>query len=380
MASDASDPLIQELRRKMIGSLVARGYVRTPKVEEAFRTVHRHLFLPDVPLHQVYSGEAIVTRYGSDGNPISSSSEPAIMGVMVEQLRLQSGHRVLEIGAGTGYNAAILAHLVGPQGTVTTVEIDEAIAETARRNLTRAGFAQVRVRAADGWLGDASGAPYDRIEATVGVWDLSPVWIAQLVEGGIVVVPLWLRRGLQASVAFQKRGDRLRSISVEAAGFMRLRGPHAGPEHYVRVHEWLGAFDEVSPENIAILSELLATTPRIEPAPILPQGWFRRLVLEVPNAIGFAHQGNWRHVIVGIFDPGQRSLAVVEGSLSDAEETRILVFGSETALRPLRESIVSSRPFVLENVQITAIPSAQSFQEDGTLVICRPSFQFAISD
>ncbi len=364
----------------MIDSLVTRGYVRTPHVEETFRRVPRHLFLPDVPLHQVYSGEAIVTRYGPDGNPISSSSEPAIMAVMVEQLRLESGHRVLEIGAGTGYNAAILAHLVGSQGTVTTVEIDEAIAETARRNLARAGFAQVRVQAADGWLGDASGAPYDRIEATVGVWDLSPDWIAQLVEGGIVVVPCWLRSGLQASVAFQKRGDYLHSISVEGAGFMRLRGAHAGPEHYVRIHEWLGAFDEVSPENIAILNELLATTPRIEAAPILPQGWFRRIALEVPNAIGFSHQGNWRHIMWGIFDPAQKSLAVVEGWLSDTGETRILVFGSETALLALRESIASSRPFVLENVQITAIPSAQSFQEDGRLVIRRPFFQFAISD
>ncbi len=214
----------------------------------------------------------------------------------------------------------------------------------------------------------------------MGVWDLSPAWIAQLVESGIVVVPLWLRRGLQASVAFQKQGDRLSSISVEGAGFMRLRGPHAGPEHYVRVHEWVGAFDEVSPEKIALLSELLATTPRIDPGPILPHGWFQRLALEEPNAIGFTHQGNWRHFMGGIFDPGQKSLAVVESWLSDTQETRILVFGSETALLILRESIASSRPFVLENVQITAIPSAQSVQENGTLVIRRPSFQFAIAD
>ncbi len=290
---------VRERLSKMIGSLVTRGYIRSPRVEEAFRAVARHLFLPEVPLDQVYSGEAIVTRYGPDGQPISSSSEPAIMAIMVEQLQLQPGHHVLEIGGGTGYNAAILAYLVGAHGMVTTVDLDQEIAEATRRNLTRAGFQQVRVRAADGWLGDSSGGPYDRIEATVGVWDLSPHWMEQLQEGGIIVVPLWLRTGLQASVAFQKQGDRLRSVSVEAAGFMRLRGPHAGPERYVRINEWWASLDKISPENIAILRDLLATAPRVEPAPVLPQGWFRRFALEASGAISFSHRDDWRHVMGG---------------------------------------------------------------------------------
>ncbi len=82
----------------------------------------------------------------------------------------------------------------------------------------------------------------------------------------------------------------------------------------------------------------------------------------------------------GIFDPGQESLAVVEGWLTSKEGNRILVFGVDTALPTLQESITSSPPFVLENVQIIAIPSTQSRHEDGGWVIRRPSFQFVVSE
>lgn len=96
---------------------------------------------------------------------------------MIEQLDVQIGHRVLEIGAGTGYNAALLAWLAGSSGRVTTIDVDEDIVQEARDNLRRAGFSEVHVVAGDGWLGLPTDAPFDRIEATVGVWDLSPHWV-----------------------------------------------------------------------------------------------------------------------------------------------------------------------------------------------------------
>lgn len=99
---------------EMVSRLVQSGHIRTARLEEAFRSVLRHHFLPDTPLDRVYSGEAIVTRFGPNGLPTSSSSEPAVMAAMLEQLQPQPGERVLEIGAGTGYNAAILAYMVGP--------------------------------------------------------------------------------------------------------------------------------------------------------------------------------------------------------------------------------------------------------------------------
>src|SRR5207245_8982442 len=112
--------------------LIASGCVPSPGVEGAFRAVPRHLFVPGVDPTEVYADRAIQTKRAPNGRGISSSSQPSIMAIMLEQLGLAPGMRVLEIGAGTGYNAALLAHLVGEQGHVTTVDIDPDPVEVAR--------------------------------------------------------------------------------------------------------------------------------------------------------------------------------------------------------------------------------------------------------
>jgi protein-L-isoaspartate(D-aspartate) O-methyltransferase len=136
---------------------------------------------------------------------------------------------VLEIGAGTGYNAALIARLVEPGGTVVSVDIDADLVERAASGLRRAGYPGVTVIRADGGLGVPDRAPFDRIIATVGVWDLAPAWLEQLAPGGRLVVPLDLG-GVQCSVAFERSGGHWTSRSVVACGFMRLRGAFAGPE------------------------------------------------------------------------------------------------------------------------------------------------------
>ncbi|MCH8296888.1 MAG: methyltransferase, FxLD system, partial [Chloroflexi bacterium] len=100
------------LHRSLVDNLLSAGSIQTPRVEEAFRRVPRHLFLPGVALDQVYSDVSIPIKHLED-QVVSSSSQPAIMAIMLEQLQVEPGHRVLEIGSGTGYNAALTAHLVG---------------------------------------------------------------------------------------------------------------------------------------------------------------------------------------------------------------------------------------------------------------------------
>jgi protein-L-isoaspartate(D-aspartate) O-methyltransferase len=135
---------------------------------------------------------------------------------------------VLEIGAGTGYNAALLACLVGTAGRVTTMDIDDDIGAAARTHLNAAGVTGVRVVCADGWAGDAEDGPYDRIVLTVGSHDISPAWRAQLAPGGRLLLPLSLR-AVQASIAFDNRDDWLESASVYGCQFMRLRGTAGVP-------------------------------------------------------------------------------------------------------------------------------------------------------
>ena len=154
------------------------------------------------------------------------------MAMMADQLAVRPGQRVLEIGAGTGYNAALLAHLAGPDGEVISVDIDAELVEVAQQNLARAGVSRVTVVCGDGASGFAARGPYDRIIATVGVWDLAPAWLDQLAPDGRLVVPLDLG-GVQRSIAFERSGDHWTSRSVVSCGFMRLRGAFAGPEQAV---------------------------------------------------------------------------------------------------------------------------------------------------
>ena len=215
------------LHRALIDALVRRNAIKDSRVEAAFRAIPRHLFLPDVPLAEVYRNEAIPTKI-VDGEAVSSSSQPEIMATMLEQLALEPGQRVLEVGAGTGYNAALMTHLVADTGTLISMDVDTDLVDGARAHLAAAGIEHVRVVLGDGGLGCPDGAPYDRIILTVGAWDIAPAWLEQLRPGGRLVLPLTVG-GSQKSVAFVRIADHLVSASVTDCAFMSLRGAFAGP-------------------------------------------------------------------------------------------------------------------------------------------------------
>jgi protein-L-isoaspartate(D-aspartate) O-methyltransferase len=226
-------PSAPALHSALVDHLLAIGALTQPPVEAAFRAVPRHLFLPGLPVEAVYRDDAIPTKM-ADGRAISSSSQPAIMAIMLEQLAVQPGQRVLEIGAGTGYNAALLSQLVGPNGRVVTIDIDDDIVTAARAHLAAAGIENVRVVQADGGEGYAPEGPYDRIILTVGAWDIAPAWYEQLLAGGRLVLPLRVANIPQESVAFSRAPagiePRFISQAVAECGFMVLRGAFAGPD------------------------------------------------------------------------------------------------------------------------------------------------------
>ena len=216
-------------RTRLVDGLRDSGRLCSAAVEEAFRAVPRHLFLPGVPLARAYADEAVAVQ-AVDGVTTSSASQPSMMAIMLAQLDLRPGHRVLEVGAGTGYNAALMARLVGPQGRVVAVDIDSDLVEGADLHLAAAGVSDVELVCADGALGYPPGAPYDRIVLTVGSGVLRSEWIAQLAPGGRLLLPLALR-GTQLSVALDLGDDgMLRSASVHSCAFVRLRGVGATAE------------------------------------------------------------------------------------------------------------------------------------------------------
>jgi protein-L-isoaspartate(D-aspartate) O-methyltransferase len=198
-------------------------------VEAAFRAVPRHLFLPGLDAGQAYQDVAIVVKSDADGLPLSASTQPTMMAIMLDQLDLAAGHRVLEIGTGTGYNAALIAHIVGDQGSVVTIDVVPELTSRARASLAAAGYGGVSVVCGDGAAGVPDHAPYDRIIVTAGAWDLAPQWLTQLASGGRIVLPISVR-GIQLAAAFEQTGDYWASRSARRCGFIRMAGPATGPE------------------------------------------------------------------------------------------------------------------------------------------------------
>lgn len=226
----------ERARARMVEALLREGRVRSRAVAEAMASVPRHLFLPGSTVETAYADEAVVTKV-VDGVPVSSASQPSMVAIMLEQLELRPGQRVLEIGAGTGYNAALMARLVGPAGSVVAVDIDEDLVEQAAANLVATGISGVGLVVGDGAHGHPAGAPYDRIVLTVGSADVRPEWVAQLAPGGRLLLPLRVR-GSQLSTAFDLGADGiLRSTSVRSCSFIRLRGAGAGTEPVVALDD-----------------------------------------------------------------------------------------------------------------------------------------------
>ena len=146
---------------------------------------------------------------------------------MLEQLEAGDGDHVLEIGTATGYNAALLAQLVGPSGLVVTVEIEEDLAERARQSLAATGYRQVKVVRGDGRIGFSECAPYNRIVVTAGAREVAPAWIDQLAEGGRMVVPLINLHGDGMAVMFEMNEGVLDARSGRPCGFVPLRSSPA---------------------------------------------------------------------------------------------------------------------------------------------------------
>lgn len=213
----------EHLRNALVDRIRANGHARTSAVENALRTVPRHVFVPDATLEDAYANAPVHIKYDTEGASISCASQPGVVALMLDELDVRPGERVLELGAGSGYNAALLAHLVGEAGHVTTLDVDEDLVEGARAHLAAAGITNVEAVTRDGALGYAEGAPYDRIIATVGAHGVPHAWLDQLAPGGRLLVPQRLKGSVARSIAYEQRDGRWTSLGSEMNTFMPLR-------------------------------------------------------------------------------------------------------------------------------------------------------------
>ncbi|MFG2918141.1 methyltransferase, FxLD system [Kitasatospora sp. NPDC048298] len=216
-----------ELNERLVSALERAGRITTPEVAAAFRVTPRHLFVPDVALAEAYKDDYQPTDRDGEGRLLSSVSAPWLVAQMLEYLRPRPGDSVLEVGSG-GFNAALLHRLVGEAGSVTSIDIDPAVTERARRCLQAAGLEDsVRVLTGDGAHGVPERAPYDRIEVTVQAAAIEQAWLDQLAPDGVLVVPLRVR-GLGRLVALVPDGTgHYTGGGWLPCGFVAMRGEAA---------------------------------------------------------------------------------------------------------------------------------------------------------
>jgi protein-L-isoaspartate(D-aspartate) O-methyltransferase len=272
-----------QANQQMVDRLIAEGVLWSPPLIAAFRATPRHRFLYRVFQYQrrgnrwreiltrdlapeelrvIYSDRALITRLSRpsrDGPPvpISSSSQPSLMAQMLEDLKLSAGLRTLEVGAGTGYNAALLAHLVGP-GLVTSIDVDREVLAEAWDHLRAFPERQVNLCHADGRYGYGEAGPFDRIMVTAATADLEPAWLEQLADRGLLEAPLALAPGLAYVLRGTVTGGVFHGRLTRAAYFMPLRAegetgvadaepfPNA-PELRTLPAPWAGWFDRKRP-------------------------------------------------------------------------------------------------------------------------------------
>ena len=256
---DDLDQLARPYAEALVAALKGEGKLSSPLVEAAFKQVPRHPFIDqfflletsnrrvqwrqvqpssvqniDAWLRAVYMNQPIVTAYDEYNTPTSSSSSPDAMVLMLETSELRPGLRVLEIGTGTGYNAALLAHIVGDPHMIFTVEIDAALASRAQHILDLVAGEGITVCTGDGLHGYALGAPYDRMIATGSYHKVPLDWLDQLQPGGILLMNL---RGHLGACAFLKivkadQGRVAHGTFLAGSDFMELRDDQA-PSHRV---------------------------------------------------------------------------------------------------------------------------------------------------
>ena len=210
----------EEERRRVVDSLIKRGYLSDKKVIKAMLSVPREVFLPDNIKNRAYIDSPQEIGAGQ------TISAPHMVAIMAERLELDDGQKVLEIGGGSGYHAAVVAEIIGPTGRVYTVERIESLARRARANLNQIGLdKRVKVVVGDGSRGLPEHAPYDRIFVACAAPDVPAPLVQQLKDGGKLLIPVGARY-MQTLLFIEKRGNNIIRKDYGGCVFVPLVGEY----------------------------------------------------------------------------------------------------------------------------------------------------------
>ncbi|MGH3909902.1 MAG: protein-L-isoaspartate O-methyltransferase family protein [Pseudonocardiaceae bacterium] len=359
-------------RQRLVSALRANGTLNSAAVIAAFEAVPRSRFVPEgTSPEDAYGDHALVLTADPSGRPTSTISQPSMVALMLEQLGAGPGHRVLEVGTASGYTAALVAGMVRPSGRVVTMELDPELAKTAAERLADR-WPEATVRSGDGWSGAPDEAPFDRVHVTVGVDDLSPRWLEQLTDGGLLVAPITLRPSVELSVAFERRGAQLVSRSVRPCGFVRLRGPHAAPSSTLVLDGVGTVLADCSDETQEQQLRSVLAAPPVDGGPIgaVSEGWAVRLALEQPHPLAVLRLSPRLVIQPGLYDPEGGGVALVDGD-------RLIGHGHCGALHKLREQLADGDPLSQTSLRLTARPAGDELPP-GRWTVHKRHFNYAV--
>ncbi|MGQ9627524.1 MAG: protein-L-isoaspartate(D-aspartate) O-methyltransferase [Anaerolineae bacterium] len=211
-----ADPYLEE-RKNMVKHQILTRDITDELVLAAMEKVPRHEFVPKELLSQAYNDHPLPIGYGQ------TISQPYIVALMTQLLKIKRGEKVLEIGTGSGYQAAILAELTDE---VYTVEIIGGLAKEAEERLQRLGYTKIKVKHADGYYGWEEYAPYDAIIVTCAPDHVPQPLIKQLEDGGRLVIPVGPPGGYQTLYQIEKHGDQVISKNITGVIFVPMTGEH----------------------------------------------------------------------------------------------------------------------------------------------------------
>ncbi len=209
--------MFEEQRRRLVEKLIEEGYIRRPEVAEAMLKVPREEFVPEEYKDLAYIDRPLPIGMGQ------TISAPHMVAYMIEAAELKRGDKVLEVGTGSGYHAAVMAEIVGPEGHVYTIERIPQLAEKAKERLERLGYGdRVTVLVGDGSKGYPPAAPYDKIIVTAAAKRIPEELVKQLKVGGIMVIPVEEEPGYQVLYRIEKRPEGLRVQRLLPVAFVPL--------------------------------------------------------------------------------------------------------------------------------------------------------------
>ncbi len=210
--------MFSEQREKLVKKLKIEGYIKTENVEKAFLETQRENFIPDQKKNYAYADTPLEIGQGQ------TISAPHMVAIMCEALDIKEGQKIMEIGAGSGYHAAIISKLIGEKGHLYTIERFPVLAEKANENLEKTNIKNATVIVGDGSQGHKERAPYDRIYVTCASPGIPPPLIEQLKDHGKLLIPVG--QTVCELQLIEKVGDKTKISDLGGCVFVPLVGKY----------------------------------------------------------------------------------------------------------------------------------------------------------